>query len=149
MIDNFQANPLEEDYVKPKRNKNKCARGKRNPLDSQKNKALQSKLLDWWTQARETESDNRNEQALDSDFKDGLQWSDEDANELRERGQAPLVYNRIKPAVDWVLGTEKRSRVDFKVQPRTEDDVEAAETKTALLKYLSDVNSGKHRRFLL
>lgn len=115
-------------------------KGRRNPLDNAKNKKLHGKLLDWWTQAREVQSENRQEQSLDSDFKDGLQWREEDATELRERGQAPLVYNRVKPALDWVIGTERRSRMDFKVHARKEDDQKVAETKTSLLKYLSDIN---------
>jgi len=138
MIDNFQSHSAEEDYINEPQVKK--PRSKRNSLDSQKNKKLHGKLRDWWTQAREVQSENRLEQSLDSDFKDGLQWKEEDAAELRERGQAPLVYNRIKPAVDWVLGTERRSRMDFKVHARKDDDQKDAETKTALLKYLSDVN---------
>jgi hypothetical protein len=132
MIDNNHSSDAQ--YSEPK------AKSRRSSLDSAKNKKLQGKLLDWWTQAREIQSGNRIEQALDSDFKDGLQWKEEDAAELRERGQAPLVYNRIKPAVDWVLGTEKRGRMDFRVQARRDEQTKSAETKTALLKYLSDVN---------
>lgn len=135
MIENFQSHqPYEEPAVKAPRKRN------RNPLDNQKGKNLHAKLLTWWNQARETQADNRMEMALDADFKDGIQWSDEDMETLKERGQAPLVYNKIKPAVDWVLGTEKRSRMDFKVHGREDSDTKEAETKTSLLKYLADVN---------
>ncbi len=112
----------------------------RNPLDSTKSRDLHQKLTEWWKQAKEIESTNRYQQSIDADFKDGLQWTNDDIEELQSRGQAPLVYNRIKPAVDWILGTEKRSRFDFKVQARKPDDANAAEAKTGLLKYLSDVN---------
>lgn len=110
------------------------------PLDSQEARELHSKLLGWFVTERDLQADNRYQQSLDCDFYDGLQWSEEDAQVLRDRGQAPLVINQIKPMVDWILGTEKRTRVDFKVLPREEDDVKAAEVKTKLLKYLSDVN---------
>ncbi len=50
--------------------------------------------------------------ALDQDFYDNLQWDPEDAATLRDRGQMPLVYNEVAPMVDWVIGTERRTRVD-------------------------------------
>lgn len=103
--------------------------------------ALHAKLMAWYTQARETEAVNRYQQAIDHDFYDGLQWAEDDAADLNERGQAAIVINKIKPAVDWLLGTEKRSRVDFKVLPRAEDDIQTAHVKTQLLKYLGDVNN--------
>lgn len=117
-----------------------------NPLDSDTGKTKQAKLLSWYTQERERQAANRYQMALDEDFYDGLQWSEEEIQELAERGQAALVFNKIKPTVDWVLGTEKRTRVDFKVLPREEDDYDGAETKTKLLKYLSDVNKAPFER---
>lgn len=116
------------------------------PLDTDDSKKIHRKLIEWWTQARETQSINRYQMSIDCDFYDGLQWADSDAEELRNRGQAPLIYNRIKPAVDWVTGTEKRSRFDYKVQARKDEHCEAAEAKTGLLKYLSDVNKMAYAR---
>ena len=118
------------------------------PLDSAENNKVLEKLREWWTQSRENQSVNRYEQAIDADFYDGLQWSNEDSAALKERGQAPLVYNRIKPTIDWIIGTEKRSRFDFKVQARKDEDCKAAETKTGLLKYISDINRAEYTRSL-
>jgi hypothetical protein len=50
--------------------------------------------------------------------------------------------------VDWIIGTEKRTRVDFKVFPREEDDIKTADVKTKTLKYLSDVNKTGFARSL-
>lgn len=83
---------------------------------------------------------NRREMALDVDYYDGIQFSDEDLQELLDRGQAPLVYNLVKRTADWVIGTEKRTRFDYKVLGRTQDDVQAARMKTDALKYHDDVN---------
>jgi hypothetical protein len=99
-----------------------------------------SKLLSWYLLERDKQSANRHEMALDQDFYDNLQWDPEDAATLKDRGQMPLVYNEVAPMVDWVIGTERRSRVDWKVFPRTEDDVAMADTKTKVLKYVSDIN---------
>lgn len=110
------------------------------PLQSEESQRQLSKLRSMREQAKIGHSINRIEQAIDDDFYDGLQWTDEDKQELQDRGQAPLVFNEIKPAIDWIIGTEKRAKVDWKVHPRTEDDRELAEIKTKLLKYVADVN---------
>jgi len=118
----------------------------KDPLDSPESIKILEKLYDWWYEVRIASSDNRHEQAIDDDFVDGLQWFDEDAAVLRERHQEPLVFNEIKPAVEWVIGTEKRTRVDWNVLPRSDDDRDLAETKTKLIKYISDVNKAEFAR---
>lgn len=118
------------------------------PLDEPKMKKLQQRLVEWYQQEREKQAPNRYQMALDADFYDNLQWDEEDAAELRERGQAPLVYNIVASTVDWIIGTEKRTRVDFKVFPRAEDDIQSADVKTKTLKYLSDVNKTAYYRSL-
>ena len=71
---------------------------------------------------------------------------EEDKAQLEERGQAALVFNQIKPALDWIMGTEKRTRVDYQILPRGEEDREGAEAKTAVVKYLDDINFIGHIR---
>ena len=63
-----------------------------------------------------------------------MQWTQEDAQALIERGQAPLVFNEVKPTIDWIIGTERRTRVDYKILPREKDDEALAEIKTKLMK---------------
>lgn len=112
----------------------------RHALDSPENVRLHGRLLDWYYAAQDAMFDNRFEQQLDYDFYDHVQWSDADAAVLAARHQAPLTYNKIKIALDWIIGTERRTRIDGVVHPRTEDDVKIAPIKTELLKYLSDSN---------
>ena len=109
-------------------------------LDSPEAHTEHSKLMSWFLLERDKQSSNRHEMALDQDFYDNMQWDPEDAATLRDRGQMPLVYNEVAPMVDWIIGTERRARVDWKVFPRTEDDVDMADTKTKVLKYVSDIN---------
>jgi len=116
------------------------------PLDTEEALATHKKLLGWWMMERDRQSENRLEMATDVDFYDNLQWDDDDAQDLIERGQMPLVYNEVAPVADWMIGTERRSRVDWRVMPRTEDDVEMADVKTKVLKYLSDVNRNQFIR---
>ncbi len=110
------------------------------PLDSPEALRELRQLLCWYYSEREIQSVNRMEMAMDADFYDGMQWRAEDKAEVEERGQMALVYNEIAPLVDWLIGTERRTRVDWKVLPRTEDDVQIADIKTKVLKFVSDVN---------
>lgn len=109
-------------------------------MDSEEALTELRRLLHWFYYEKDKQSANRLEMAIDADFYDSLQWDPEDAAEVQDRGQMPLVYNEVAPMVDWLIGTEKRSRVDWKVLPRTEDDVQSADVKTKVLKYVSDVN---------
>lgn len=109
-------------------------------LDQPEFVALHRKLLGYHQNELERQAENRMEMARDEDFYDNIQWDERDAQVLKERGQIPLVYNVIASAINWVIGTEKRGRSDFKVLPRRKEASKPAEQKTQLLKYLSDVN---------
>lgn len=115
-------------------------------LDSEEMVGTHKRLLSYYAQELDRQAENRHQMAVDEDFYDNIQWSEEDERTLKDRGQVPLVYNVISTSVNWLLGTEKRGRTDFKVLPRRKEDSKPAERKTALMKYLSDVNhTGFHR----
>lgn len=110
------------------------------PLDSSENTELHSRLIAYYQEELDRQSWNREQMAIDQDFYDNIQWSEQDAAALRERGQAPMVFNIIAQSLNWVMGSEKRGRTDFRVLPRRKEDSAAASRKTQLLKYLSDAN---------
>lgn len=116
------------------------------PLDTEAARQLHEQLVSMYRQELDRQSENRFQMAVDEDYFDNIQWAEEDAAVLRDRGQAPLVYNVISTSVRWVLGSEKRARMDFKVLPRRKEEGKAAEKKTSLLKYLSDVNRTQFHR---
>ena len=99
-----------------------------------------SKVQGWWSYARSIQSSARAECLRDHDVYDGDQWLPEDKEEVEARGQVATVFNRVKATADWLIGSEKKNRIDFKVLPRTAEDAQGAESKTQILKYLSDVN---------
>jgi hypothetical protein len=113
---------------------------KGNALDNATHVRLHTSLMGTYLHALERQSSNRIEMAIDEDYYDNKQWTEAEEAELEERGQMPLVFNVTATTVDWVLGTEKRSRSDFKILPRRKEDGKPAERKTELMKYLSDVN---------
>lgn len=101
---------------------------------------LQKRLIGFYRQELDRQSENRCQMAIDEDFYDSIQWSEHDAKVLADRGQAPIAYNVLAQSINWIIGTEKRGRTDFKVYPRGPEDAKPAQTKTEYLKYLSDVN---------
>lgn len=117
-------------------------------LDSDENQKILTTIRDWYEVELERQAANRYQMAMDEDYYDSLQWSAEDAETLINRGQAPLVYNEIKITVDWMIGTERRAKIDAKVLPRKGDkeSLKDAISKTNLMKYLSDVNKTPHHR---
>jgi hypothetical protein len=130
----------------PKNNGKRRAAAKLTAADVERRAKLHGRLMAWLNIERDRQATNRVEMAIDEDFYDGLQWSDEDAAALLDRGQAPLVFNQIKPTINWLIGSERRTRIEGKVLPRSEDDEGLAEVKTKLIKYLSDVNKTPWKR---
>lgn len=110
------------------------------PLDGEEAMDLHGRLLGYYQRELDRQNDNRIQMAIDEDYYDNDQWSEADAEELRERGQAAICYNVITQSINWVIGSEKRGRSDFKVLPRGKEDAKPAQKKTQLMKYLSDVN---------
>lgn len=111
-----------------------------NPLDDSTSQELHRRLISFYRQELDRQADNRFQMAVDEDYYDSIQWTEEEARILKERGQAPIVYNVIAQSINWVIGSEKRGRTDFKILPRQKTAAKPAEGKTKLLKYLSDVN---------
>ena len=109
-------------------------------LDTHDKQQLHRLLLSYYRQELDRQSENRFQMAIDEDYYDNIQWSAEDAAALKERGQAPICYNVTSQTINWIIGSEKRGRTDFKILPREKEDTKQAELKTKLLKYLSDVN---------
>ncbi len=100
----------------------------------------------WWAEALNGHADNRAEMWKDHDYYDVEQWSPEDAKVLEDRGQAPLTFPIITMMVDWVAGTERRTRIDWDVLPREDDDVKGAQVKKEVLKFVSDQNGAGWER---
>lgn len=110
------------------------------PLDDDQHVELHGKLMSYYRIELDRQAENRYQQSIDANYYDSIQWTAEEEAKLRARGQAPTVYNVVSTSVDWILGSEKRGRTDFKILPRGKEDAKPAEAKTKYLKYLSDVN---------
>lgn len=111
-----------------------------NSIDSEENRKLLARLKSWLQGERDRQRDNRVEMATDEDYYDNIQWTEEEIAILAARGQRPAVVNEIAPAIDWVLGTERRTRVDWKILPRGPEDQGGSMVLSTLAKFVSDVN---------
>ena len=116
------------------------------PLDDDESIRCLNKLEAWFDEARDAQSQSRFERMRDFDYYHGYQYDEETLAVLQERGQAPLVFNLVKQVIDWITGTERRTRIDWNVLPREENDVTMAQLKRELLKYVSDVNKAGWQR---
>ena len=127
-------------------------------VDTQTKEERHEKRMAWFYGEAARQAENRRQMAKDEAFYDNEQYEYADAMTLEERGQKVVVYNEIAPTIDWLIGTERRSRVDFYVVAQDEDDPnqedhpgytspsDDAINKTKLLKYLDDVNLAAFER---
>ena len=111
--------------------------------DGKSNKSIVDDTLDlfdkysakrdtWATQAKE-----------DKEFRLGKQWSAEQREVLEGRGQAPIVINRIHPAVETAKAMITANRPSFRVAPREDSDNKIAQVISALLSYMYDISGGR------
>ncbi len=114
-----------------------------NKLDSPVAVALHSNLLGHHVRELERQSVNRREMATDERFYDNDPWTESEKFILAQRGQLATNYNVISTTLNWLIGTERRGRTDYKVLPRRKEGAKAAERKTDLMKYLSDANNSE------
>lgn len=72
-------------------------------------------------------------------YYDGDQWTAEEMQALRLRGQPPVVVNMVGAMIDMVRSLQINSRVDVQVVGREESDDAMATLLTALLKQVFDL----------
>jgi hypothetical protein len=88
----------------------------------------------------------RKDSERDRDYVDNKQLTHEELETLRKRGQPPVIDNRIKTKIDYLVGLEKQQGVMPKAMPRTpvhEDDADAA---TEALRYVADEQDFSSKR---
>jgi len=119
---------------------------KQDPLQTPAMQDLSRQVDEWWIEARDKHVENRAQRFLDHDYYDHDQISAEDRAVYEERGQAPVVHNLVHPAIDWLTGTERRTRIDWKILPRGPEDDQGAKAQSQLIKYVSDANGAGWQR---
>jgi hypothetical protein len=95
-------------------------------------------LKKWFSDFIEKTVAARKESQRDRDFYDGIQWTEDEIEELNRRNQPVVVINRIAPKINYVLGTEIDTRVDPHAYPRTPAEHDASIAVTDALRYVCD-----------
>ncbi|NJK31512.1 MAG: hypothetical protein HC927_03295 [Deltaproteobacteria bacterium] len=90
--------------------------------------------------------DNRENQQRDRDYYDGIQWTQEEVDDLNDRGQPVITKNRIAPKVNFILGEEMDSRVDPRAFPRTRHHDLESEAVTDALRYQAEADDFDAKR---
>lgn len=98
-------------------------------------------LVAWFEDAAQSSENARCESEKARDYYDGIQLTSGEITELKKRKQPPVVFNRIQPKVDFLLGSERQNRTDPKAFPRTPDHDEAADAATDSIRYVLDNNN--------
>lgn len=78
----------------------------------------------------------------DREFRMGKQWTAEQIEVLEERGQAPIVVNRIHPAVEAAKAMLTHQRPSFRTSPREDSDNKTAQALGGLIEYIWYISDG-------
>ena len=116
------------------------AKNKYNELSE---KDIIQKVHDLWrsySNKRETWATKAQE---DKEFRLGVQWTSEQKRVLEERGQSPVVVNRIHPAVETAKAMITANRPSFRVAAREDSDNKVAQVISSLLSYMYDISDGR------
>jgi len=74
------------------------------------------------------------------DYMDHKQWTEAEIHKLKQRNQAPIVVNRIRPKVKGLVGLYNMRQSDPKAYPRTQKHEKSAHAITDALRYVADDN---------
>ena len=88
---------------------------------------------------RQTWADHAQE---DKEFRLGRQWTKHQRDVLEARGQAPIVINRIHPAVESAKAMITANKPSFRVSPREDSDNKTAQAINGLLEYIWQISDG-------
>lgn len=83
-------------------------------------------------------SEWREQAKEDFAFVAGDQWEDEDKRKLSEEDRPAVVFNRVGPVIDAVVGQEVTNRQEIRYIPRAVGDATVNEALTAAAKYFRD-----------
>tara|TARA_Y100001938_G_scaffold52377_1_gene73124 strand:+ start:1354 stop:3573 length:2220 start_codon:yes stop_codon:yes gene_type:complete len=106
-------------------------------------KPLVDETLDLWKRYGDKRDAWAEHAKEDKEFRLGRQWTEEQEATLKARGQAPLVVNRVHPAVEAAKSMMSANRPSFRVAPREDSDNKVAQVLSAMLSYMYDISDGR------
>ncbi len=92
-----------------------------------------ARLKRFFTEARDLTAQARANSLIAIDYYDTDQFSRADLAIMAKRNQAAITINRIKPAINGIVGVAERGRSDPRAWPRAPGDEESADAATDVL----------------
>lgn len=103
-------------------------------------------LVRLFEESEDSTSEARIAAERDRDYVDHKQYTAEELAEYEKRGQPPVIDNRIKTKIDYLVGLEKQQRVKPKAFPRTPKHEADADGATEALRYISESEDYESKR---
>jgi hypothetical protein len=119
------------------------------PTNALEERQRHDRLMGIFVSEAYRQSNNRARMARCEGYYDQYQITAEQRAKVEARGQTVVLLDQITTPIDWLLGTERRTRIDSKILPRQSIDAQAtkdSENKTALLKWINDSNRTQFER---
>ena len=98
---------------------------------------------DLWKLYHDKRSDWAHDAQEDREFRLGKQWTTEQQETLERRGHAPVVVNRIHPAVESAKAMLTANRPSFRVAAREDSDNRISNVISNMLSYIYDISDGR------
>lgn len=86
----------------------------------------------------------------DYDFRFGNQWTETQVADMNEKGQAPVVVNRLHPAIEQIKAMLTSKNPSFRVSPREDSDMKLAQALNGIIQYVWQISDGdmNHSRII-
>ena len=110
------------------------------PLDDDWGQDRLTDLIERFESSAEYYDEPNQRAIVAQDYYDGKQLTEEEASELRRRGQAPVVKNRIRRKIDYLQGLERSQRTDPKAQPQRPSQSDDSDAATLAIRSVTAYN---------
>ena len=97
----------------------------------------------YFSEAQSLSQESRQRALVAIDYYDSDQFTREELHALNSRGQPAITINRIKPAINSMIGVTERGRSDPRAWSRNPTDATAADAATDVLRFIADFNRFK------
>jgi hypothetical protein len=105
-----------------------------------------ARLKNYFSESQQLTQASRRNSLTAQDYYDSDQFTREELLVLEGRGQPAIVINRIKPAINGIIGVTERARSDPRCWPRTPNDTDSADAATDVLRFVADANRFKRTK---
>jgi hypothetical protein len=102
---------------------------------------LHDRLVRWFEESEMARQDEIALAERDRAYYSHEQWTKVELEELKKRGQPPVVINKIADKIGLLCGMERKARTDPKAFARNPQDEDRADAATQVLRYIADDNT--------